>query len=139
MNQNVAGTDLSLSAVHAIIEIGRAELDGRIVGSISIDGEDLDDGLAHLRWFVVDPSIRGGGIGNALLSRAVSFCEENGFDQIHLWTVKGLNAARTLYEKHGFRLAREYTGDQWGSEVVEHKFVRLCRPRKTSPQALAYR
>ncbi len=104
--------------------IWRAESGGRIVGSISIDGEDLDNGLAHLRWFIVSEEIRGGGIGHALLSRAIDFCDKHGFCEIHLWTVKGLDAARKLYENHGFKLVEEYYGDQWGAEVIEHKYVR---------------
>lgn len=105
-------------------EIWRAESGDRIVGSISIDGEDLGDGLAHLRWFVVSEEIRGGGTGHALLSRAIDFCDRRGFNEIQLWTVKGLDAARKLYESHGFKLVEEYAGDQWGAEVTEHKYVR---------------
>ena len=105
-------------------QIWRAELDGEIIGTISIDGEDLGDNLAHLRWFAVDDSIQGGGVGKALLTAALHFCDQQGFRETQLWTVKGLNAARKLYEEQGFELAEEYTGDQWGSRVVEHKFVR---------------
>ena len=105
-------------------EIWRAETCGKIVASISIDGEDLDDGLAHLRWFVVSSEIRSGGVGRALLSKALDFCDKHGFQETHLWTVKGLEAARKLYESHGFILAEEYNGDQWGTKVVEQKFVR---------------
>lgn len=105
-------------------QIWRAELDGRIVGTISIDGEDLGDNLAHLRWFVVEDAIRGSGVGEALLSQAVAFCDRCNFRETQLWTVRGLDAARRLYERHGFELAAEYFGDQWGSKVVEHKFVR---------------
>jgi DNA-binding MarR family transcriptional regulator/GNAT superfamily N-acetyltransferase len=101
-----------------------AQLDKRIVGSISIDGQDLGDARAHLRWFVVDASIRGGGIGNTLLSRAVRFCDEKGFHETHLWTVNGLDAARKLYQQHGFYLAAEYYGDQWGTNILEQQFVR---------------
>ncbi len=105
-------------------EIWRAEMNGGIVGSISIDGEDLGDGLAHLRWFVVGDGLRGGGAGKALLSRALEFCDERGFRETHLWTVKGLDAARKLYESHGFELADEYFGDQWSTDVPEQKFIR---------------
>ncbi|UCH40286.1 MAG: MarR family transcriptional regulator [Gammaproteobacteria bacterium] len=105
-------------------EMWRAESRGRIVGSISIDGEDLGDGLAHLRWFVVSEEIRGSGTGRTLLTRAIDFCDQHGFSEIHLWTVKGLDAARKLYESHGFELVQEYHGDQWGAEVIEHKYVR---------------
>ena len=105
-------------------EIWRAERAGAVVGSISIDGEDLGDGLAHLRWFVVDDAVRGGGVGAALLARALDFCDARGARETRLWTVKGLDAARRLYERHGFVLAEEYDGDQWGSLVREQKFVR---------------
>lgn len=105
-------------------ETWRAEIDGRIVGSVSIDGENLSDGLAHLRWFIVDDGLRGGGAGSALLARALDFCDGNGFRETHLWTVKGLDTARKLYEKNGFVLTEEYYGDQWGANVLEQKFVR---------------
>ena len=102
----------------------RARLGDNIVGVISIDGEDLGNGLAHLRWFVVSDGVRGGGVGSELLSRALAFCDQRGFRETHLWTVHGLDAARRLYERHGFRLAEEYLGDQWGREILEQRFVR---------------
>lgn len=100
---------------------------GRISGSISIDGEDLDDGLAHLRWFVVDDELRGSGAGRVLLERALDFCDHSGYRENHLWTVQGLDAARRLYEAHGFELVEQYYGDQWGAEILEQKFVRIAR------------
>jgi DNA-binding MarR family transcriptional regulator/GNAT superfamily N-acetyltransferase len=108
-------------------EIWRAERDGRIVGSISIDGQNLGDGLAHLRWFIVSEEMRGAGAGSALLARALDFCDALGFRETHLWTVQGLDAARKLYEKQGFALTDEYYGDQWGANVLEQKFVRPYR------------
>ncbi|MGD8419587.1 MAG: bifunctional helix-turn-helix transcriptional regulator/GNAT family N-acetyltransferase [Gammaproteobacteria bacterium] len=105
-------------------QIWRAEKGGRIAGSISIDGEDLGDGLAHLRWFIVDSGLRGTGVGEALLSAALEFCDRRGYRETQLWTVKGLDAARRLYLKHGFVLAEEYFGNQWGSRVLEQKYTR---------------
>lgn len=105
-------------------ETWRAVRQNRMLGGITIDGEHLGDNLAHLRWFVVDESVRGQGAGNALLTNALDFCDRRGYRETHLWTVKGLDAARALYERHGFHLAKEFTGDQWGKEVAEQKFVR---------------
>ena len=105
-------------------EIWHARLGDQIVGSISIDGEDLGNGLAHLRWFTVSDEARGSGVGKKLLTKAINYCDEKAYSEIHLWTVKGLDAARKLYLQHGFVLAEEYKGDQWGSEVTEHKYVR---------------
>lgn len=97
----------------------------RIVGSIAIDGEDLGGDVAHLRWFIVDDSLRGSGVGRALLQQALAFCDQQGRAAVHLWTFQGLDAARRLYESLGFVLAQEQPGSQWGKEVVEQRFVRL--------------
>lgn len=96
----------------------------RIVGTIAIDGEDLGPGRAHLRWFIVDDGMRGGGVGRRLLAEAVAFCDRQGLAECHLWTFRGLDAARRLYEAQGFALAEERPGRQWGEEVMEQRFVR---------------
>jgi hypothetical protein len=41
---------------------------------------------------------------------------------VYLWTFEGLDAARHLYEKSGFRLALQKRGAQWGAEVNEQRF-----------------
>jgi len=97
---------------------------GAIVGTIAIDGEDLGGGAAHLRWFIVDEGLRGGGVGRRLLREAIGFCDAEGFSEIQLWTFRGLDAARSLYEAHGFTLAEEWPGRQWGEQVMEQRFVR---------------
>lgn len=98
---------------------------GRIAGSIAIDGGAADNSTAaHLRWFIVADDVRGTGIGQQLLSEALAFCDRQGFRQSYLWTFKGLDAARRLYEKSGFVLKEERDGEQWGSRVTEQLFVR---------------
>lgn len=97
---------------------------GRIAGSIAIDGEDLGDNTAHLRWFMMDDALRGKGAGRQLLQTALRFCDDTGFENIRLWTFRGLDAARRLYESFGFVLEDEWPGTQWGREVLEQKFVR---------------
>lgn len=96
----------------------------KLLGSVSIDGEDLEEGVSHLRWFIVSPESQGIGIGNLLLGKATSFADAAGFEQTRLWTFKGLDAARHLYEKHGFEFVCENRGKQWGTEVIEQEFVR---------------
>ncbi|WP_375280004.1 helix-turn-helix domain-containing GNAT family N-acetyltransferase [Pseudooctadecabacter sp.] len=95
-----------------------------LLGSVSLDGEDLEESVSHLRWFIVSPESQGMGIGNLLLEAATSFVDSAGFEKTRLWTFKGLDAARHLYEKHGFELVHENRGSQWGTEVVEQEFER---------------
>lgn len=97
---------------------------GRIVGSVAIDGEDLGNNEAHLRWFILDDECRGAGVGRRLMHEAMRFCDNQGFAAVQLWTFSGLNAARRLYESFGFQLTKEWQGDQWGSEMLEQQFTR---------------
>jgi DNA-binding MarR family transcriptional regulator/GNAT superfamily N-acetyltransferase len=100
---------------------------GDIVGSAAIDGEDLGGGKAHLRWVIVDDGLRGSGTGRRLLEAAVDFCDRRGVPEVQLWTFKGLDAARKLYENVGFALVEEWSGDQWGQVLTEQRFLRACK------------
>jgi DNA-binding MarR family transcriptional regulator/GNAT superfamily N-acetyltransferase len=98
---------------------------GRALASLAIDG-DVASGIAHLRWFIVDDSLRGAGIGRQLMTRAMRFVDEQQFRETYLWTFKGLDSARHLYELSGFTLTSESGGTQWGTEVIEQRFSRLA-------------
>jgi GNAT superfamily N-acetyltransferase len=99
--------------------------DGKIEGSIAIDGSHVAQGGAHLRWFITSDNVRGTGVGTALLATAVEFCKSRRYERVHLWTFEGLGAARHLYEKFGFRLVQQQRGAQWGAEVNEQQFELL--------------
>lgn len=96
--------------------------DGRVQGSIAIDGRQAASEGAHLRWFICADALRGHGWGRQLLATAVDFCRQRGYGKVHLWTFEGLDAARHLYESAGFRLVHEERGSTWGREVREQKF-----------------
>lgn len=93
-----------------------ARNDRDLVGGVVVDGA-AGNGEARLRWFIVDPNHAGRGIGGRLLDQAMAFCRETGVARINLWTFAGLDAARHLYERAGFRLAEEQAYDDWGRPV----------------------
>lgn len=99
---------------------------GECVASIVIDGScgDPSQNMAQLRWFIVAEDAHGRGLGRRLLQDALTFGDQCGFDAIQLWTFKGLDAARALYERAGFKLMEEKKGNRWGPQVVEQRFVR---------------
>jgi len=99
-----------------------ALVNGRVEGSITIDGIHAENEGAHLRGFIISDALRGKGIGNQLINTAISFCRREGYNRIYLWTFEGLGAARRLYEKVGFRLVEDQKGTQWGTEVNEQRF-----------------
>jgi len=96
---------------------------GRVEGSVAIDGTKATSEGAHLRWFIVADALRAQGLGNRLMQEAVGFCKQRGYARVFLWTFRGLEPARHLYEKFGFRLAEEVEGEQWGKRVLEQRFV----------------
>ncbi len=96
--------------------------DGRFLGSVAVDGGLSATEGARLRWFIVVPEARGRGLGRRLIHAALSFCRERRHPIVFLWTFKGLDAARAIYESHGFRLAEEMPSDHWGRGIIEQKF-----------------
>jgi GNAT superfamily N-acetyltransferase len=100
-----------------------ASLGGQVEGSIAIDGAKAAAEGAHLRWFILSDALRGRGVGNRLMEEAVGFCRQKAYPRVFLWTFAGLDSARHLYEKFGFKLAEETPGTQWGAQVTEQRFV----------------
>jgi GNAT superfamily N-acetyltransferase len=77
-----------------------AERGGRLAGCVGVAGTSPQE--AQLRWFLVEPSARGAGLGRRLLEEAVAFCGGCGYDAVFLWTVSALEAAGRLYRAFGF-------------------------------------
>lgn len=94
-----------------------------VQGSVIIDGAHHAEAGAHLRWFITSDASRGQGVGGQLLCAAMGFCRERGYRKVFLWTFDELHAARHLYKKHGFVLARTQRGSQWSKEVNEQLFM----------------
>ena len=99
-----------------------ARMNEEIVGSLAVDGIEGATKGGRLRWFIVDPRHQGCGIGKMLLQKAIRFCQNVGFRRLYLTTFVGLQAARGLYEAHGFTLCEEREGDHWGRTMREQTF-----------------
>jgi GNAT superfamily N-acetyltransferase len=117
-----------LSAFLSQFDAGRdgfwtASAGGQVEGSIAIDGTKAATEGAHLRWFILSDALRGCGIGNRLMEEAVGFCRKKAYRRVFLWTFAGLDSARHLYEKFGFKLVSQTLGTQWGELVTEQRFV----------------
>ena len=99
-----------------------AALNERIEGSVAIDGVHADGEGAHLRWFIVSEQLQGRGAGSLLIDRALHFCTQKNYRRVYLWTFEGLDSARHLYEKAGFKLIEQFSGTRWGPAVNEQRF-----------------
>ena len=98
------------------------KVNGIMVGSVSIDGKKANTTGARLRWFIVDPKFQGRGLGHILLREAVNFCRRSSFRRVYLYSFAGLDPARHLYEKFGFRISEEQEDKTWGKTVTEQIF-----------------
>jgi GNAT superfamily N-acetyltransferase len=98
-----------------------AERGGTAVGCVAVVAASPE--TAQLRWFLVDPSARGAGLGKRLLGEAIAFARQAGYREVILWTVAALTTAAHLYRAAGFRKVEEKPGRMWGVEVVEEKYA----------------
>lgn len=95
-------------------------MDGeRLLGGVALDGRGRP--ASRLRWFIVAEGARGG-LGGRLLEAALGFARSRGFAEVWLTTFAGLDAARRLYERAGFRLEWEGRERGYGAEVSAQRF-----------------
>ncbi len=101
-------------------EIWVAECCGAIVGFIGIVG--ISQRTAQLRWFLIEPDFRGSGLGRKLVSTVMEYCQQKYYNHVFLWTFKGLDAARHLYQNFGFTLTEEKENDTWNNQLIEQRW-----------------
>ncbi|HET7348453.1 MAG TPA: helix-turn-helix domain-containing GNAT family N-acetyltransferase [Acidobacteriaceae bacterium] len=95
-----------------------AEIDGEHVGHIFLVRHPEEPGTAKLRLLFVEPSARGRGVGEALVTECLRFARSAGYRKVVLWTQSMLEAAHRIYEKAGFRLVKEEAHHSFGHDLV---------------------
>lgn len=88
-----------------------AELDDKIVGSVALfppsiqayDWSDTVQEFPEIRMLSVDPTIRGKGIGKALVEHCLKVSKEEQVTKIGLHTASFMKKALSLYESMGFK------------------------------------
>lgn len=93
-----------------------AEVDGSPVGCVFCVRKS--DEVAQLRLLLVDPGVRGMGIGGRLVGECLRFAKAAGYAEIMLWTNDVLVDARRIYERAGFELAGEDPHHSFGHDLV---------------------
>lgn len=88
-----------------------AEKDGDNVGSVFLVKKSQT--AAQLRLLLVEPSARGMGIGKRLVDECIRFARRTGYKKILLWTQSELEAARSIYQKAGFKVIARKKHHSW--------------------------
>lgn len=96
------------------------EKEERIVGSVAV--VNFSDKVAQLRWLLLDPGVRGQGLGRTLVEGALEFSRREKYSSVFLWTVKTLSIAASLYQSLGFTETQEMTHKIWGNIVTEVRY-----------------
>lgn len=92
-----------------------AALDGRPVGCVMCVRGD-EPGIGRLRLLLVDPAVRGYGLGSQLVRRCVKFAQEAGYSELTVRTDSVLAAARALCTRIGFTVVGEMPYRRYGTE-----------------------
>ncbi|MBS7254228.1 bifunctional helix-turn-helix transcriptional regulator/GNAT family N-acetyltransferase [Flavobacterium branchiicola] len=100
--------------------IWMAEYNNKIIGCIAIVHQSTEE--AQLRWFLLDPSFRGLGIGKKLLNDSINFCREKGFKNVFLLTTSLQDTALGMYKKAGFQLTKSEQISEWGKVFNEERY-----------------
>ena len=103
--------------------IWMVEHEGEPAGSIGLTDEG--DGVAMLRWFVLEPSLRGRGLGRRLVREVVATAREHGYELLRLETFSDLRAAAHLYREAGFEVVSSETGPRWGRQSITYQRYEL--------------
>jgi DNA-binding MarR family transcriptional regulator/GNAT superfamily N-acetyltransferase len=93
-----------------------AELNGERVGCVFMVEREPE--VAQLRCLLVEPKARGHGVGRKLVEECLSFACQAGYARMMLWTNKGLDSARKIYESVGFELAEEQPHEDFGVPLI---------------------
>jgi DNA-binding MarR family transcriptional regulator/ribosomal protein S18 acetylase RimI-like enzyme len=93
-----------------------AEIDGAQVGSIFLVRHS--DDVAKLRLLLIDPAGRGQRLGHRMVGECIAFAKACGYRRITLWTQSILLAARSIYEKAGFRLVATEPHRSFGQDLI---------------------
>jgi N-acetylglutamate synthase-like GNAT family acetyltransferase len=106
------------------------ERGGSLLGSLAFTDEG--DDVAMVRWVLLDPALRGMGLGRRLLGELLVEVEALGYSMVCLETFSELRTAAHLYRAHGFEVIGSETGPRWGRDEITYQRYERELPHASS-------
>ena len=92
-----------------------AVLGAKIVGSVAIDGEDLEAITKRIYVGLFSTTAVGAAaLADVCWPKAMAFYDRRAFSAVQLWTFSGFTPRARCMNPFGFTLHKEWQGDQWG-------------------------
>jgi DNA-binding MarR family transcriptional regulator/GNAT superfamily N-acetyltransferase len=96
-----------------------AERAGQTIGCVFlVADEENSEAIARLRLLLVEAEARGLGIGARLVDECIRLAREARYRKITLWTHSILTAARSIYQRAGFKLVATKAHNEFGPRLV---------------------
>ena len=99
-----------------------AEVDGQFAGSVALTIEGPSEG--RLRWVLLDPALRGAGLGRRMVSEVVAEGDALGLELIDLQTFSDLRTAGSIYRSLGFEVIETRRFSGWGRTILMQRYER---------------
>ena len=96
------------------------EHEEKIIGFLLLMHREKD--IAQLRYFYLEPEFRSIGLGKKLMQLYMDFLHAKGYRSSYLWTTNELDAAASLYKRHGFSLTEEKESTAFGKLLKEQRY-----------------
>ena len=104
--------------------------DDRLVGSLALVLECPR--IGHLDWFVLDPDLRGRGLGRQLVLDLIAEAHARRMEKLNVQTFSKLVAAARIYRTAGFSVVWHQETD-WHGEPVVHQLYELTLDAPMTP------
>jgi len=125
------GTNFTSLASHEVIDGHGAFFvvygDGRPVGCGAYRPVPDERGVAEVKRMWSDPSLRGSGVGHAVMRAIIDGARTDGYHELRLETGLHLEGAMRLYLRHGFRECAPW-GEYVGVPLSHCMSLRLDGP-----------
>jgi GNAT superfamily N-acetyltransferase len=97
------------------------EDDGSLAGALALTQEA--PAVGRIRWFVLEPKLRGLGLGRRLIDELLAEGRAQGMRRLELETFSALQVAARIYRSVGFQVTESRQRDDWGPPIIYQHYA----------------